>query len=484
MVKPIISEVVISKNASFLFLLSSALIIIGSIGVSIYSTIIRQYSRNFIFGFISLIVVGLLIYAILKYTKHKLIINAYLLTTSSNWKRIFPKEVNETEDTCIKIIGEVSHLQDAINAYLVDEVPENFRIIENSNNWYGKLSHETTILLKYKVKPVFGTHYFGPLNINLYDPYGFFTVKLQVPLSSAIKVLPSIIIDPREIVLNLSSRIPGGLSLTNRPGIGIEYFSTRDYMPGDDYRFIDWKATARLRRIMVKDFEEEASLFILILFLITPNMYRGAYEIAKVVVMSRLISTLSNYLGFRGDIYALGYIVTTYQPIIRFTGYGRGYGHTYFIRNVLSGIPWITNFFFKDISNEFLSIVGKMIRREKTNIIIFTDFNDNIIFAENILSSLSKFKKLGHNAIIIMPHTLLYEEEFIKLELLRRGKEDLIEPALTLHKIYSDNKIAIIDEIINLIKNYGFKVIYTSPRDTILSIIRELELMRRCYGFV
>ncbi|MBI3944664.1 MAG: DUF58 domain-containing protein [Armatimonadetes bacterium] len=40
-----------------------------------------------------------------------------------------------------------------------------------------------------------------------------------------------------------------------RPAAGLDFHSLRDYQPGDDVRTIDWKATARLSRLIVVGFE-------------------------------------------------------------------------------------------------------------------------------------------------------------------------------------------------------------------------------------
>jgi uncharacterized protein (DUF58 family) len=47
---------------------------------------------------------------------------------------------------------------------------------------------------------------------------------------------------------------------------GSEYFSLRDYVPGDDLRRIAWRASARLGNLIVKELEHEAVRFVTIVF--------------------------------------------------------------------------------------------------------------------------------------------------------------------------------------------------------------------------
>jgi uncharacterized protein (DUF58 family) len=48
-----------------------------------------------------------------------------------------------------------------------------------------------------------------------------------------------------------------GRSASLRRGVGHDLFSLRDYQPQDDLRHIDWKATARARRLTVREFTSE-----------------------------------------------------------------------------------------------------------------------------------------------------------------------------------------------------------------------------------
>jgi len=56
-----------------------------------------------------------------------------------------------------------------------------------------------------------------------------------------------------------------GAHYTDRPGFSQEFAEYRDYMPGDDPRFIDWNAYARTDRTLLKLFEGETNTRLLVL---------------------------------------------------------------------------------------------------------------------------------------------------------------------------------------------------------------------------
>ncbi len=52
-------------------------------------------------------------------------------------------------------------------------------------------------------------------------------------------------------------RRESGLANLRRPGEGRQFESLREWVPGDDTRHIDWKATARRRKVIARQYEEE-----------------------------------------------------------------------------------------------------------------------------------------------------------------------------------------------------------------------------------
>ena len=63
-----------------------------------------------------------------------------------------------------------------------------------------------------------------------------------------------------------------GAHLTNRPGFSQEFAEYRDYVPGDDLRFVDWNAYARTDRLYLKRFEGETNTRVLVILDISASM--------------------------------------------------------------------------------------------------------------------------------------------------------------------------------------------------------------------
>lgn len=75
-----------------------------------------------------------------------------------------------------------------------------------------------------------------------------------------IKVYPSYLMLHRYELLAISDRLTDiGVKKIRRVGHNTEYEQIRDYVKGDDYRTINWRATARRSRLMVNVYQDERS---------------------------------------------------------------------------------------------------------------------------------------------------------------------------------------------------------------------------------
>lgn len=86
-------------------------------------------------------------------------------------------------------------------------------------------------------------------------PFGFFRRRRRLRARNVDIIVypkPEVISDELHLLPMYAGRIP-----SSRRGAGHDLFSMRDYQAQDDLRHIDWKATARSRRLTVREFTSE-----------------------------------------------------------------------------------------------------------------------------------------------------------------------------------------------------------------------------------
>jgi hypothetical protein len=64
----------------------------------------------------------------------------------------------------------------------------------------------------------------------------------------------------------------GNYEAANKKGTSIEFADYQEYMPGDDFRYIDWNIYGRLDKLLIKTFKEEEELSVHILFDVSRSM--------------------------------------------------------------------------------------------------------------------------------------------------------------------------------------------------------------------
>lgn len=62
---------------------------------------------------------------------------------------------------------------------------------------------------------------------------------------------------------------------TRKVGSGIEFADYREYVPGDDFRYLDWNIYGRMDKLLLRLFEEEEDLYIYLLLDISDSMQMG-----------------------------------------------------------------------------------------------------------------------------------------------------------------------------------------------------------------
>jgi uncharacterized protein (DUF58 family) len=99
-----------------------------------------------------------------------------------------------------------------------------------------------------------GRFHLGPIEVRSGDPLGIFTSRVEYPETPEVIVYPAVV-ELREAGIP-EGALSGGTALQRRtPHVTPNVAGVRDYTPGDAFNRISWSTTARLGRLMVKEFD-------------------------------------------------------------------------------------------------------------------------------------------------------------------------------------------------------------------------------------
>lgn len=154
--------------------------------------------------------------------------------------------------------------------------------------------------------------------VRLCDPLGLYTLEAYFPSALRLKVLPpklpKVVFDVSRQAIGVSEQRVGVHSLRQR-GLGGDLRELRDYVPGDPFKLIAWKATARSAtgRPLVKELERETLRVHYLILDIGVTMREGVpgqwkLDHALALCQSYARSVLEGndrigYISFDGEIY-------------------------------------------------------------------------------------------------------------------------------------------------------------------------------------
>ena len=130
--------------------------------------------------------------------------------------------------------------------------------------------------------PAKGDFSFGDLYVQYPGQLGLVQRLGRIPAPQAVKVYPNLLETAKYELLARRGRLQQlGIRSAKMRGGGAEFESLREYVPGDEYKKIDWNATARRGKLITRQYEAERSQNIVLLLDTGRTMLQPVQKMAK-----------------------------------------------------------------------------------------------------------------------------------------------------------------------------------------------------------
>jgi uncharacterized protein (DUF58 family) len=142
---------------------------------------------------------------------------------------------------------------------LIDELPVQFQERKWKRSWQAEAGTEVTI--RYHLKPLErGEYSFGAMNVFVNGPLQLIRRRYTLEADENVQVYPSYVQMRRYQLMAVSNnQMQSGVKKMRRIGHSLEFEQIKEYVRGDDFRTINWKATARRGDLMVNNYTDERS---------------------------------------------------------------------------------------------------------------------------------------------------------------------------------------------------------------------------------
>ncbi|WP_342647153.1 DUF58 domain-containing protein [Mucilaginibacter sp. CSA2-8R] len=173
-------------------------------------------------------------------------------------RRQAPERLSNSDDNELSIYIE-NFYPFAIQAGVIDEIPHQF---QKRDVWFKThLKSRQHKILSYILKPLKrGKYDFGLIRVFASTPLGLISRRYNFKEDEVLPVYPSFLQMRRYELMAISNRLNEiGIKKIRRLGNSTEFEQIKNYVSGDDYRAINWKASARHGSLMTNAYTDEKS---------------------------------------------------------------------------------------------------------------------------------------------------------------------------------------------------------------------------------
>jgi len=200
-----------------------------------------------------------------------------------------------------------------IRGIVRDEPPPHFQA--SRREFPLEIGPEREMEFEYTLRPEErGSESFKGTFVRLACPLGLVVKQAKLDTEEPIRVYPNVLALREFDLLKQKGRLREmGIRRSRMRGLGTEFESLREYAEGDDYRKIDWKASARHNKLVVRQFEQERNQAVVIVIDIGRHMLSEVNGVRKLDHALDACLMLTNAAAHAGDFVGL----LVYSDVVR-----------------------------------------------------------------------------------------------------------------------------------------------------------------------
>jgi uncharacterized protein (DUF58 family) len=376
-------------------------------------------------------------------------------------KRDVPHKLSNGDKNIISITVNNNYNYE-IGVNIIDEIPAVFQV-RDFNLFYTVPAGENKKIC-YTLFPVKrGDYYFGNLNIYVSSPVGLINRRYLFDNEASAAVYPSIIQMQMYELYAISNRlIEAGIKKIRRIGHTLEFDQIRNHVRGDDYRTINWKATARRRELMVNQYQDEKAQQVFSVIDMGRNMKMpfNGMSLLDYAINSSLV--ISNIAIRKHDKAGLLTFSNTISALLPASGQ-----YTHMNRILKTLYSQQTGFVEPDFEKMYATIRQRV--KQRSLILLFTNF-ESLSSLKRQLGLLQKINR-SHALVVI----LFENSELITFrEKPAQNTEEIYKKTIAEKLIYEKK------QIVKELRLAGIQSILVQPQELTIAVINKyLELKAR-----
>ena len=356
----------------------------------------------------------------------------------------------------------VSRYAMPIRARVLDELP--FQFQERSLDLRADIPAEGMRSFNYMVRPLErGVYTYGAINTLVRTRLGLVERRYRQEQGKEVAVYPSYIHLRKYELMALADRWSmAGVKKVRRSAQRVEFERIREYIPGDDKRTVNWKATARKSRLMVNQYQDEKAQQIISLIDLGRVMkmpFEGLTLLDRAINASLVLSDIAIKKDDKAG------IITYSDKVHGLLAPSRDKSQ---IRKILELLyAQRTDFAETDFDTLFARV--RRVMGQRSLLVVYTNF-ESLSAMRRQLPFLQRLARAHLVAVVIFKNTELDE----LLSLPDRDTVDVYVKTITNKLIYEKQLIA------KELESHGILTILTRPQDLSVNVLNKyLEIKAR-----